>query len=176
MKLETVDEFLNYLNPNRKDLKRSQMAMESLSLDIKDLREYIFWDQQKYTRNLITKTEVFEVFICCWEPGQMSHFHDLNGQLGWVKVMQGNITARVTDRKDFVETNNYTCQSLQCNDLFMHQSRDQLYSLVNDSDQRTITIHMVSLPVSFHNVIQGMGNDVEQISVMYHSINGKKIA
>ena len=176
MKLESIDEILNYLNPNQKDIKRSQTAMESAAIHLSELDEYLFWNEDHYTRNLIAKTEIYELFICCWEPNHFSELHDLDGQMGWIKVLQGNLEVKCIDKSAFIEEGDYSLHQIDEGDIYCHQSNQQVYSVMNKSGERAISLHLVSLPVSFHNVLSGKGTDVQQMAVNYFSINGRKIA
>jgi cysteine dioxygenase len=175
MKLESIDEILNYLNPNKKDLKRSELALESACIDINDLDEYLFWNDSNYTRNLIAKTEVYELYLCCWEPNQCSELHDLNGQVGWVKVLQGALEVKSVNKSD-INNSDFSIHHLNIGDMYCHQSDQQVYAISNTSNKRVVSLHLTSLPVSFHNVLSGKGSDVHQIAVSYFSINGKQIA
>jgi len=55
------------------------------------LREFVWWRDSFYTRNLIFRDELFEVMAICWSPGQKTAIHTHNGQLGWMTVAQGEV-------------------------------------------------------------------------------------
>ena len=38
-------------------------------VDAESIAPYIHWDAQHYTRNLIDKTELYELIAVCWEVG-----------------------------------------------------------------------------------------------------------
>lgn len=169
MKLESINELLNYLNPNKKEVKRSREAMQSLDVSLLNIQKYCFWESENYTRNLISKTEAYELYVCCWEPNQESTFHDLNGQAGWIKVVKGNLQLSIL-KKDAIESN-----ELSDGEVANFESKTEIYSLKNNSKKRAISIHLVSYPISFYNVLQGKGNDVSLINKTYYSINGNLI-
>ncbi len=52
------------------------------------------WSDQRYTRNLIYRDDLFEVITICWQPGQKTAAHTHNGQLGWMTVPQGAVTVQ----------------------------------------------------------------------------------
>jgi cysteine dioxygenase len=58
------------------------------------LAPYLFWNPERYTRNLIYRDGLFEVLALCWFPGQQTPIHSHNGQLGWVTVVQGELVCR----------------------------------------------------------------------------------
>ena len=166
MKLESINELLNYLNPNKKEIKRSREAMQSLEINQLNIQKYCFWDIENYTRNLISKTEAYELYVCCWEPEQESAFHDLNGQAGWVKVIKGDL------QMSTVKKGNVEIQSINEGFVSCIENKTEIYSLKNHSKKRAISIHLVSYPISFYNVLQGKGNDVSMLNKTYYSING----
>src|SRR5450432_3913860 len=55
------------------------------------LTPYILWDRQHYTRNLIEKTEFFELIAICWEVGQFSSVHNHREQNCWMAVPIGRL-------------------------------------------------------------------------------------
>lgn len=55
---------------------------------------YLLWNSKTYARNLIYRDHCFEVLALCWLPGQRTPIHSHDGQLGWVKVVQGEVTCR----------------------------------------------------------------------------------
>lgn len=172
MKLESLSELLNFLNPNKRDLKKCLEGIKSLEVDSVNMKGYTFWNKEGYTRNLISKTESFELFACCWEPGQSSRLHDLNGQTGWIKVIQGELDFSVAkvNGDDKPEITSET--TLPAGDLFTQQGKKQMYKMENNSGARAISLHLCSLPITYYNVLNGDGTDVENLNIVYHSING----
>ena len=48
-----------------------------------------------YARNLVCRTETFELLVLCWLPGQASTIHDHAGSLNAIRVHRGELTSRV---------------------------------------------------------------------------------
>ncbi|MGA7460494.1 MAG: cysteine dioxygenase family protein, partial [Candidatus Korobacteraceae bacterium] len=53
------------------------------------LKPYLFWSAQHYTRNLIDKTDLYELLSLCWEPGMKSSIHNHKGQNCWMAAPVG---------------------------------------------------------------------------------------
>jgi Cysteine dioxygenase type I len=49
------------------------------SVDPESLDPYLFWNAQHYTRNLIDKTDLYELLAICWEVGMGSSIHNHQG-------------------------------------------------------------------------------------------------
>lgn len=173
MKLESINELLNFLNPNKRDVKKCFEGMKSLDSSSLKIKDFLFWDNSNYTRNLISKTESFELLACCWEPGQSSILHDLNGQLGWIKVLKGDLDFNVVKVNGSVEEKE--SRKLGVDEMFTHQTKKQMYKITNNSTERAISLHLYSLPITYYKVLTGNGTDVENLNITYHSINGTLI-
>jgi len=65
--------------------------MAAMPLRAETLKNYVWWRDSFYTRNLIYRDELFEVMTICWSPGQKTAIHTHNGQLGWMTVAQGEV-------------------------------------------------------------------------------------
>ncbi len=56
-----------------------------------DWREFAFFSEEGYTRNLVARDERFELMILCWGAGQESPIHNHEGQDCWMAVLEGEI-------------------------------------------------------------------------------------
>jgi cysteine dioxygenase len=55
------------------------------------LKQYLTWDRQHYTRNLIDRTPLYELIAICWEEGQVSSVHNHRDQNCWMAVPIGRL-------------------------------------------------------------------------------------
>jgi cysteine dioxygenase len=55
------------------------------------LERYLTWDRQHYTRNLIDKTQLYELMAICWDIGQVSSVHNHRDQNCWMAVPIGRL-------------------------------------------------------------------------------------
>ena len=60
-------------------------------VDPETLKPYLFWNSQHYTRNLIDKTDLYELLSLCWEPGMKSSIHNHKGQNCWMAAPMGRL-------------------------------------------------------------------------------------
>jgi len=61
-------------------------------VDPNSLQPYLFWNQQHYTRNLIDKTELYELLAICWEVGMGSSIHNHKDQNCWMAAPIGRLS------------------------------------------------------------------------------------
>src|SRR6476646_4777736 len=65
-------------------LEKTQIAPDTLT-------QYLTWDRQHYTRNLVDKTALYELVAICWEVGQVSSVHNHRDQNCWMAVPIGRL-------------------------------------------------------------------------------------
>lgn len=65
--------------------------LESTMAAPETLAPYLHWNSQRYTRNLIDKTPLYELLAICWEPGQVSSVHNHRDQNCWMAVPIGRL-------------------------------------------------------------------------------------
>ncbi len=61
-------------------------------VDIDELAPFVRFRQDTYARNLIHRTEFYELFALAWLPGQRAAIHDHAGQRCWMTVASGELT------------------------------------------------------------------------------------
>jgi cysteine dioxygenase len=68
--------------------------LQSNPVDPVSLESYLFWDSQHYTRNLIDKTDLYELLAICWEPGMSSSIHNHKDQNCWMAAPLGRLSVQ----------------------------------------------------------------------------------
>ena len=53
------------------------------------LAPFLDFRDDRYTRNLVRRTPLFDVIVLCWRPGHVTPIHNHDGQRGWVRVVRG---------------------------------------------------------------------------------------
>lgn len=60
-------------------------------VDVQSLAPYLFFSTEKYTRNLIHRTPLFELIAICWDIGQVSAVHNHRDQRCWMGIAYGKV-------------------------------------------------------------------------------------
>ncbi len=63
-------------------------------VDAESLAPYLFRNAQHYTRNMIDKTDLYELLAICWEPGMGSSIHNHKGQNCWMAAPIGRLAVQ----------------------------------------------------------------------------------
>ena len=65
--------------------------LEAYTRDHSDWELYRLFVEGKYTRNLVRRTEDYELLVLCWGAGQESPIHNHMGQRCWMSIVEGEV-------------------------------------------------------------------------------------
>lgn len=128
--------------------------MQSHPVKIESLAPFLTWDKEHYTRNLVKKTELYELMAICWEPGQVSSIHNHRDQNCWMAVPMGRLLVQ-NYHVIFQNIAEGQC-SLQTTDITeMNPSKggvvdpaNPVHRVYNPAEfkQRAVSLHLYSRP------------------------------
>ena len=118
------------------------------------LQPYLCWDPQHYTRNLIDKTELYELIAICWEVGQQSSIHNHHNQNCWMSAPIGHLTVQnyraksenlAAGKCDITPT--CTMDITPSSPAFVDPA-EPIHKVVNprENNTRAVTLHVYSRP------------------------------
>lgn len=150
-------------------------------VDPDSLAPYLFWNAQHYTRNLIDKTELYELLAICWEVGMGSSIHNHKGQNCWMCAPIGRLAVqnyRVLDedlaaqRCNIVPTDvlHITPENPVAVDPAnpVHDVRN-----LREWNQRAVSLHVYSRPFNTCMVYSVEQHSCGEIGLNYTSMYGK---
>jgi predicted metal-dependent enzyme (double-stranded beta helix superfamily) len=91
LRLQTLVERLDALAPRAIDLPTVQSILGDGVLDDAELRRYVGVLPHKYARRPVHRSKCFDVMVLTWAPGQFTPVHNHAGNLGWVRLVRGQI-------------------------------------------------------------------------------------
>jgi cysteine dioxygenase len=68
-----------------------QAYLAAIRVEPASLYPYLNFERSHYTRNLIYRTQGFELLAICWDIGQAAPIHDHEDQRCWARVEQGTL-------------------------------------------------------------------------------------
>jgi cysteine dioxygenase len=91
--LEPLIRYLDGLRgrPSLTDLTAAVRPLE-IDVDCPELRDFVRFSAQGYTRNLVRAGTWYHVLVLCWRNGQRSPIHDHAGSSCCVRVLRGTLT------------------------------------------------------------------------------------
>jgi cysteine dioxygenase len=165
------------------DIERVRKLLTENPVDPETLAPYLFWDRQHYTRNLIDKTETFELIAICWEIGQASSIHNHRDQNCWMASPIGRLMVQnyCVISKD-LEAH---CCEIEPTDLVEINSlvpcavdpAKPVHSVYNPREfgERAVSLHVYSRPFDSCEVYSLEKKTCGDIPLHYTSVKGVKV-
>jgi len=159
-----------------KYIKRHLVSRESLE-------PYTFFEEEHYTRNLIYKSELFEVMALCWQAGHMSSVHNHRDQQCWMVMADGrleNINYRVVSRDPVAKTcviEPSGTQLITRSEPMAVDDDEPVHRIVNcpHLGAKALSIHVYSKPFDICEVYCLASGTYKDIQLSYWSEYGKLI-
>ena len=147
------------------------------------LAPYLTWDRQHYTRNLIDKTDLYELVAVCWEVGQSSSVHNHRGQNCWMAAPVGKL--RVENfHVEFQDIETGKCRLLASNTVELSLTnpcavdpREPVHRVINprEANQRAVTLHVYSRPFDTCMVYSPEQGTCGDIKLHYNTVFGQTV-
>ena len=150
-------------------------------VDSESLQPYLFWNPQHYTRNLIDKTELYELLAICWEVGMGSSIHNHKDQNCWMAAPIGRLA--VQNYRVISEDLATQCCEIAPTDVVeitaaqpvavdplnpVHDVRN-----LREWNQRAVSLHVYSRPFNSCIVYSCEQGSCGEIGLNYASMYGK---
>jgi cysteine dioxygenase len=152
-------------------------------VDPESLKGHLFWNPQHYTRNLIDKTELYELLAICWEVGMGSSIHNHKGQNCWMAAPIGRLAVQnyrvveedlashscnivPTDMVEITATNPVAVDPL-----------NPVHNVCNlrSFGERAVSLHLYSRPFDSCVVYSVEQRSCGEIGLHYNSMYGKLV-
>jgi cysteine dioxygenase len=147
------------------------------------LEPYLNWDRQHYTRNLIDKTDLYELMAVCWEVGQSSSVHNHRDQNCWMAAPVGKLLVE-NFHVGFQDIEAGKCQLVASNSVELTAAnpcavdpREPVHRVLNprDANQRAVTLHVYSRPFDTCVVYSPEQGTCGDIRLHYNTVFGKPV-
>ena len=183
--VENLVEKLRALPPSAFDeTEKVRALLESMPVDEASLAPYLCWDRQHYTRNLIDRTDLYELIAVCWEVGQGSSVHNHRDQNCWMAAPVGKLLVE-NFHVGFQDVATGKCQLLASNTVELTAGnpcavdpREPVHRVINprEANQRAVTLHVYSRPFDTCVVYSPELGTCGDIELHYNTVFGKPIA
>ena len=148
----------------------------NLKITESEIKPYITWNSNRYTRNCIARDVHFELILLCWEKGQKTAIHCHNEQECWVKVIRGDFEECLYEFDEEMNLMNYikTDHVLQ-NQVTTINDSCTYHSLENTYHCRSLSLHLYMKPIYECTVFDQETNQIETKSLFYDTLEGKSV-
>ncbi len=126
-----------------------------------------------YTRNLVARTNVFEMLVLCWSPGQQSPIHDHASQRCWMAILDGTIEEvqyempRVPAK--LVETGR---KAFGRGKVAYVDDEIGLHAVRPSNGAAGVSLHLYSRPIDMCRIYDELTGAVLERTMLYHSVDG----
>ncbi len=152
VKINNIDQLIKHLDYGP-GYEGYVSVIKGIEFTTEALTPYCSWNAQHYTRNCIARSSCYELLVMCWEPGQQTQIHDYNTNLGWILIMQGELTEALfhkpSGEQQLVSQANNTIKTGQF--VYLNDGIG-LHQFTNTSHGRTISLHLYAYPITSWNV------------------------
>jgi cysteine dioxygenase len=155
--------------------------MQSFPVAPESLTQYLTWDRQHYTRNLIDKTALYELIAICWEVGQASSVHNHHDQNCWMAAPIGKLHVE-NFHLVVQDLNAGTCKLEPADTVEMSPAcpcavnpLDPVHRVYNPREfgQRAVSLHVYSRPFDQCLVYSPEQGTCGEIKLHYNTEYGK---
>ena len=184
--LVSVDDFVIRLRqlpvPAFYDIAQVLRFLQENPVDPSTLGRYLYWDAQHYTRNLIDKTELYELIAICWDIGHVSSIHNHRDQNCWMAVPLGRLMVqnyRVLEQ----DLKRGSCRLQKTDALQMNREQPcgvnplaPVHKVYNprEFNQRAVSLHIYSRPFDSCVVYSEEQGTCGEIKLSYTTQYGKR--
>jgi cysteine dioxygenase len=150
-------------------------------VDPASLEKYLFYEPTHYTRNLIHKSDLFELLAVCWEAGQSSPVHNHQGQSCWMAVPIGRLAVQNydvvrSDAKGFCELRLAERVVMDPGHPSFVDPEEPIHAVLNlpEYGERATSLHVYSRPYDRCLVYAPEKNAYWEVPLFYDSEHGRR--
>ena len=155
--------------------------MANNPVDPASLEKYLFYEPTHYTRNLIYKSDLFELLAVCWEAGQGSPVHNHQGQSCWMAVPIGRLAVQNydlvrSDDKGFCELRLAERLVMDPGHPSFVDPAEPIHAVLNlpEYGERATSLHVYSRPYDRCVVYAPEKNAYWEVPLFYDSEHGRR--
>jgi cysteine dioxygenase len=141
--LDTID--------RRPGLEELDYKLTSIDVNIPALKQCIGYAEDGYQRNVIKKTEHYELVAICWNPGQLTPIHDHVGSDCAFKIIDGISTETTYELNDEGLAYPVGVRDYLAGEICAADEPD-IHRVSNNSDSELINLHVYTPPLHAYNV------------------------
>lgn len=137
-----------------------------------DWRDYMRFREECYARNLVSASELFELLVICWQPGQVSPIHDHQGQRCWMAVLDGSMRETQFHAAAQGPLRTGRSSAFQPGQVAYIQDEIALHEIAPAGEGVGVTLHLYSRPIRECRIFDRQTGQVSVRGMAYHSVEG----
>ncbi len=143
--LDTID--------RRPGLSELDVQLKNMEVNLDALRECIGYTDNGYQRNVIKRTEFYELVAICWTPGKDTPIHDHIGSDCAFLIADGVSTETIYQLHDEGLAYPVEVRTYQPGEVCAAEEPD-IHRVSNDSDSELINVHVYTPPLHAYSLYE----------------------
>ena len=158
---------------------RVTRGLEAFARECQDWRRFALFSPERYARNLVRRTELYELLVLCWQPGQVTPIHDHQSQRCWMAVLAGEVRETqfhmpAAGREQPLEE--LGSGQLQAGSVAFITDDIGLHEIAPAGPGQAVTLHLYSRPIAACRTFERATGKVSLRQLEYHSVEGVGVA
>ncbi len=153
MEKASLPDFLTFLNAQKgSDFKGCAVDsyLQRYCFTQNDFLPFIYFREETYGRNLVYRTELYELLVLTWLPQQRTPIHDHGGQRCWMMVQSGklffkNFKPPHADGGPLEVLG--PCETHVAGEAVYIDDGIGTHSIANASNQPAVSVHLYAAPI-----------------------------
>ena len=177
--IESLETFVDALRASPPTRERYEELLHRLQLGVEAIEPYRHFRDEFYTRNLIARTDDFELLTLCWSPGQVSPIHDHGGSDGWVVGMDG-IVEEVwyqcdIARDGIVKWVKGRAARLELGGVGYINDEIAWHTVGNPTESPAVSLHLYAPPIDRCQYVDADTGRVASRDMTYFTVDGTRV-
>jgi cysteine dioxygenase len=135
----------------RPGLAELDHQLKDLKVNLAALKECIGYADDGYQRNVIKKSEFYELVAVCWLPGQETPIHDHVGSDCAFLIVDGISTETIYETNEEGLAYPITFRHYQPREVCAAEEPD-IHRVSNDTDSELVNLHIYTPPLHAYNI------------------------
>ena len=131
----------------RPGLNELEIRLKSNQFNLDALRKCIRSTDDGYQRNVIKRTEHYELVAICWKPGQITPIHDHKGSDCAFIILEGTSTERTFEIDDSGMAVHTSTRHYMPGEVCAADEPD-IHQVVNEQSVELVNLHVYTPPLS----------------------------
>jgi len=138
-----------------------------------DWRPWTFFEEGRYTRNLVHRCEEYELLLLCWGAGQASPIHDHDGQHCWMAILDGPVEEVHFRQREGSGLTEGAVRRFHKGQVAYIADEIALHEVRAPQATHGVSLHLYSSPIDACRVYDRTTGESDWIEVGYHSVRGE---
>jgi cysteine dioxygenase len=156
------------------DAKGPRVAkmLEGYTRAADDWRKFALFEATYYSRNLVKQSELYELIVLCWNPGQCSPIHDHANQRCWMAVLDGAVRETMFHAAGDDSLREGATRTFARGSVAYIVDEIGWHRIGPTGEAPAVTLHLYSRPIRECRIFDLERRAIATRKLSYHSVGG----